>query len=272
MKKTALEAMPPLMILCGGQGTRLRDVTELLPKPMVPIGPQPIVWHIMKIYAAFGVRRFILCLGYKREAFIDYFLNFRARASDITISLGKTHEITYHNQYREEDWTVTLADTGENTMTGGRVLKAAKYLADADRDFFLTYGDAVADVNITDLLAFHRKKDRMITMTAIRPSGRFGELEFANDRVSGFAEKPPRDSGYVNGGFMVLKKEAVARYIPVTHDIFFEQTPIQDAVAEKQMSAFKHEGFWQCMDTFREHKLLNDLWDSGKAEWTRYWE
>ena len=271
MDKLYSSDMPPLMILCGGQGTRLRDVTELLPKPMVPIGSQPILWHIMKGYAAFGVKRFILCLGYKRESFIDYFLNFRARASDITVSLGGLNDIVYHGSSHEDDWVVTLADTGDSTMTGGRIARAAKYLTAEDNDFFLTYGDAVADVNIAELLRFHRSHQRMISLTAIQPSGRFGEIRFDGDMVDGFTEKPIRDKGYINGGFMVLKKEAVSRYIPNCDDAVFEQEPIQTAVQEQQMMAFKHDGFWQCMDTPREHKLLTDMWNGGRAEWTKYW-
>ncbi|MEL7089092.1 MAG: sugar phosphate nucleotidyltransferase, partial [Planctomycetota bacterium] len=168
-------AVPPAMILCGGQGTRLRDVTELLPKPMVPIGPQPIVWHIMKGYAAFGVRRFILCLGYKREAFIDYFLNYHARSTDITVRLGEQKDVEFHGSHGEIDWQVTLADTGDHTMTGGRIARASKYLREDDDTFFLTYGDALADIDFSDLLTFHRDAAKTLTISAVRPAGRFGE-------------------------------------------------------------------------------------------------
>ncbi len=263
--------MPPAMILCGGKGTRLRDISELLPKPMVPIGGQPIVWHIMRSYAAFGVRRFILCLGYKKEEFIDYFLNFHAHATDVTVRLGEHGQVTYHGNYPEEDWEVTLANTGEDTLTAGRVLQAGKYIKKTDRDFFLTYGDGVCDVPILDLLDFHRKQKKMITVTAVHPEGRFGEMQIQGNQVVGFAEKRARIEGYINGGFMVLNREFLSKYIPPDQDIFFEQAPMNDAVADGQMSVFCHEGFWQCMDTPREYQLLNDLWKSGNAPWTKYW-
>jgi glucose-1-phosphate cytidylyltransferase len=265
--------MPPLMILCGGKGTRLRDVTELLPKPMVPIGEQPIVWHIMRSYAAFGVRRFILCLGYKRDCFVDYFLNFHAYASDVTVQLGRRHGITYHDSAVEADWQVTLANTGIDTMTGGRVAIAAKHLRDTDSTFFLTYGDAVSDIDIAASLAFHRRSARMITVTAVHPEGRFGEMHLSGDgRVHGFEEKPARVEGYINGGFMVLEKAFVDRYLAADKDLFFEQAPMRRAMADNQMAAFPHEGFWQCMDTPREYQLLNDLWKGGAAPWTRRWQ
>ncbi len=263
--------MPPAMILCGGQGTRLRDVTELLPKPMVPVGPQPIVWHIMKTYAAFGVRRFILCLGYKRETFIDYFLNYHARATDITVKLGQKNQITYHGTSGEEDWEVTLADTGERTMTGGRIARAAKYLKDSDKDFFLTYGDAVADVNISALLDQHKVGGKMLTVTAVHPAGRFGEINIVNDDVVGFSEKPQTEDGFINGGFMVLKKDAVNQYLTLSNELTFEQEPVGNILADSEMQAYKHDGFWQCMDNAREHTLLNELWDRGNAPWTKNW-
>lgn len=263
--------MPPAMILCGGQGIRLRDVTELLPKPMVPVGPQPIVWHIMKTYAAFGIKRFILCLGYKRETFIDYFLNYHARATDITVKLGQKNQITYHGTSGEEDWEVTLADTGDRTMTGGRIARAAKYLKDSDEEFFLTYGDAVADVDISVLLKQHRLSGKMLTITAVHPAGRFGEMNIINGAVVRFAEKPQTEDGFINGGFMVMNKCAVNKYLSTASELIFEQKPVNAILADKEMQAYKHEGFWQCMDTPREHALLNELWDSGKAPWTKNW-
>lgn len=263
--------MPPLIILCGGKGTRLRDVTELLPKPMVPIGEQPIVWHIMRTYAAFGVRRFILCLGYKRDCFVDYFLNFRAYVSDVTLGLGRHGAITYHDHVIEDDWEVTLANTGIETMTGGRVAIASKHLLPDDAMFFLTYGDAVADIDIAASLAFHKKNGKLITVTVVHPEGRFGEMRLENGCVAGFEEKPPRIEGYINGGFMVLEKAFVSRYLATDKDLFFEQAPMRQAIADEQMAAFPHEGFWQCMDTPREYQLLNDLWKRGSAPWTKYW-
>lgn len=263
---------PPTIILCGGQGTRLRDVTELLPKPMVPIGPQPIVWHIMKGYAAFGVKRFILCLGYKREAFIDYFLNYHARATDITIRLGKKDDITFHNGHGEEDWEVTLADTGDRTMTGGRLARVEKYLKPEDSDFFLTYGDAVSDIDFSALLHFHQKSKKMLTVSAVHPAGRFGELGIdADGNVTGFHEKPQTEQGFINGGFMVAKREIVQRYLKLDASLIFEQEPMRSIQKDGEMAAYQHEQFWQCMDTAREHQLLNELWDSRKAPWTKVW-
>ncbi len=264
--------MPPVMILCGGKGTRLRDVTELLPKPMVPIGEQPIVWHIMRGYAAFGVRRFVLCLGYKHECFVDYFLNFHAYAADVTIRLGAHGAISYHDTTVESDWEVTLANTGIDTMTGGRVARASKYLKDSDETFFLTYGDGVADIDIAALLDTHRRSGKLITVSAVHPEGRFGEMRLDNGLVSGFAEKPARLDGYVSGGYMVLQKAFIERYLSTDKDLFFEQAPMLQAMSDGQMAAYAHEGFWQCMDTPREYQLLNDLWKTGKAPWTKHWK
>ncbi len=263
--------MPPAMILCGGQGTRLRDVTELLPKPMVPVGEQPIVWHIMKSYAAFGVSRFILCLGYKREEFIDYFLNYHARSSDITVRLGREHDITYHDRSGEENWEVTLADTGPDTMTGGRVRIASRYLHDFDEDFFLTYGDAVADIEVDKLLEFHRSNSRRLTISAVSPVGRFGELSLEGSVVRGFQEKPPGDDRSINGGFMVMDRSFISAYLPDGQDVFLEAEPMTKATAAGDVDAFRHQGFWQCMDTPREHQLLNDLWKKKQRPWTRHW-
>lgn len=262
---------PPAMILCGGQGTRIRDVSELLPKPMVPIGNQPIVWHIMKMYAAYGVNRFILCLGYKRESFIDYFLNYHARATDITVKLGNRNEITYHGSSGEEDWEVTLADTGEATMTGGRVARAAKYLHDHDDVFFLTYGDAVSDIDLAHLADVHRQSGKILTVTAVHPSGRFGEMKLDGDAVVGFHEKPQTEAGLINGGFMVADRDFPARYLRPAEDLVLEQGPMRTVVRDGQMNAYVHEGFWQCMDTMREYKRLNELWDTGHAPWTAEW-
>ncbi len=263
--------MPPAMILCGGQGTRLRDVTELLPKPMVPVGPQPIVWHIMKTYAAFGVNRFILCLGYKREAFTDYFLNYHARATDITVKLGRKQSVTYHGSHGEEDWEVTLADTGERSMTGCRVARAAKYLRESDEDFFLTYGDGVANVDIASVYDFHKAQSKEITVTAVHPAGRFGEMKLTGSEVVGFHEKPQTEEGFINGGYMAVKSSFVKKYLRDDASLIFEQQPMMAACRAGDMAAYKHLGFWQCMDTAREHDLLNDLWDRREAPWTEAW-
>ena len=263
--------MPPAMILCGGKGTRLRDITELLPKPMVPIGDYPIVWHIMHTFAAFGVNRFILCLGYKEEAFIDYFLNFRSRVSDFTITLGDDPKITYHTSCREAGWEITLAHTGVDTTTGGRVLKASAHLAPTDTCFFLTYGDGVADLDISRLYALHRRFGKLITVSAVHPEGRFGNLEMDGDDVVAFVEKADRIEGYINGGYMVVEREAVGRYLEGRPDQFFEQYPMRQAAIDRQMKVYRHESFWQCMDNPREYQMLNQLWNKGKAPWTTHW-
>lgn len=264
--------MPPVMILCGGQGSRLRDVTELLPKPMVPIGPQPILWHIMRGYAAFGIKRFILCLGYKREAFIDYFLNYHARTADFTVQLDKPGEVTFHGPHDQHDWQVTLADTGDKTMTGARIARASQYLRDDDEHFFLTYGDAVADIDFNALLHHHQSTRKTLTLSAVHPVGRFGELGIdAQGDVTGFHEKPEAEQGFINGGFMVAHKQQLISYLNDDPGLIFEADPMQCIQKDQQMAAYQHEGFWQCMDNPREHTLLNELWDAGDAPWTRSW-
>ena len=261
----------PVMILCGGKGTRLRDVTEVLPKPMVPIGTQPILWHIMKSYAAFGLKRFILCLGYKSEAFIDFFMNFHLRISDATINLGHEPEIRFYQDVEEADWQVTLAQTGIETKTGLRVARAARYLKDADRDFFLTYGDGLSDIDLAELYQAHKKSGKLLTVSAVHPPARFGEMLLDGDTVTEFVEKVSRGNGYINGGFMVMKRDFLSRYLSLERDEFLEQAPILRCVEDRQTNAFRHEGFWQCMDTPREFTMLNELWSEKKAPWTRYW-
>lgn len=264
--------MPPVVLLCGGQGTRLRDVAELVPKPMVQVGPHPIVWHIMKMYAAHGVKRFILCLGYKREVFIDYFMNYHARAADVTLRLGKVNDVVYHATQDAIDWEVTLADTGDRTMTGGRVARASKYLKPEDKEFFLTYGDAVSDVDISAALAFHRKNAKALTVTAVHPAGRFGEMHLDDaGQVLGFSEKPQTEQGFINGGFMVANREILDRYLNMDSGLVFEQEPMQAIQKDGEMSAYRHHGFWQCMDNAREYQLLNDLWDNGQRPWAKGW-
>ncbi len=263
--------MPPAIILCGGQGTRIRDVTETLPKPMVPVGSQPIIWHIMKSYSAFGVRRFILCLGYRRESIIDYFVNYRARAMDITIHLKRKDDIVFHGSHDEEDWEVTLADTGDNTMTGGRVARVAKYLRPGDEHCFLTYGDGLSNVDIAQLLAFHKEHGKAVTITAVHPASRFGEISLDAGRVTSFYEKSHTDMGIINGGFMVIHRRFIDNYLTTDASVVLEQIPMQRAVADGEARAFVHEDFWQCMDTFREYQLLNQLWDKGNAPWTKHW-
>jgi len=266
------EKMPAAMILCGGQGTRIRDLTDLVPKPMIQIGPRPMIWHIKKIYASFGVKHFILCLGYKREAFVDYFLNFREHNSDLTINLGGERDVTYHGDNGGEDWTVTLVDTGEAAMTGARIARAAKYLGDGSTDFFMTYGDAVANVDIAKLYRAHRAGGRALTVTAVHPVGRFGEMQIAGSEVTSFHEKPQTAEGFINGGFMVMTRDFVSRYLRDETDLILEQEPLMTACRDGQMLAWKHPGFWQCMDTAREYDQLNRQWAAGDAPWTEAWK
>ncbi len=270
-KRNLLVPDIPVMILCGGKGTRLRDVTEVLPKPMVPIGEQPILWHIMKCYAAFGVKRFILCLGYKSEAFIDYFLNYHIRNLDSTIRIGREPEVTIHGDAEDAGWEVTLARTGLESATGKRVAVASKYLKDTDEDFFLTYGDGLSDVNIADLYRHHRSSKKLLTVTAVHAPARFGELKIEKNEIFDFNEKTAVSAGYINGGFMVLNRDFLTRYLSPDRDEFLEQAPILTSIKDRQMNAFRHEGFWQCMDTPREFSLLNDLWNKKKTPWTRFW-
>ncbi len=255
-----------VVILCGGMGTRMRDRGELLPKPLAPIGDRPILWHLMKYFAHFGRREFVLCLGYLREAFIDFFLNYRYRNSDLTLELGRPETMRLHDRELQEDnWKVTLADTGLRTNTGGRLRRAARYL-DGDR-FFLTYGDGLADVDLDGLLEFHLQHGKLATVTAVHPAGRFGEIELAglNGLVAQFAEKPQTSAGYINGGFLVLERDFIEQY--VTEDCVLEADALARCARDGQLAAYCHEGFWQCMDTPREQQLLEDLWACDRAPW-----
>ncbi|MBR4676197.1 MAG: NTP transferase domain-containing protein [Victivallales bacterium] len=272
MKKQLDLSKVPCMILCGGKGTRLRDVSELLPKPMVSIGEQPIVWHIMKSYAAFGVRNFILCLGYKKEAFIDYFMNYHLRTADVTIKLGHEPELIFHGNTPESDWQVTLANTGLEAGTGARVKKASKYLSDKNKHFFLTYGDGVANVDIAALYAHHLKGGKLLTISAVHPEARFGGMLLDGNNVRGFEEKPPKADGYINGGYMVVDRDFIELYLNDDDTLFFERAPMEQCAKDGQMQVYKHEGYWQCMDNQREFLLLNKLWDGGNPPWTKYWK
>jgi glucose-1-phosphate cytidylyltransferase len=255
-----------VVILCGGKGTRLREETEYRPKPMVPIGNRPILWHIMKTYAAHGFKDFVLCLGYKGDLIKDFFRNYLWMTSDVTLRLGRKPDVKFHHHHDEEDWTVTLADTGEETMTAGRIAKIKPYIGD-DPDFFLTYGDGVGDIDIPGSLQFHRQHGKKLTVTAVHPPGRFGEMGIAeNGRVLQFNEKPQAAEGRINGGFFVCSR-AIFDYLHDSETIMFEQRPIQTMTAEGQVMAFPHDGFWQPMDTFSEFGLLNRLWSTGKAPW-----
>lgn len=254
------------VILCGGQGTRIRDVSDLIPKPMLPIGGKPILWHIMKRYAFHGVTDFVLCLGYKGWMIKDFFIQYHAMTSDVTIELGYEGQIHYHGPNEESGWRVTLADTGENTQTGGRLWSVRQYLEDCDV-FHLTYGDGVADVDLTALSTFHTEMEATASLTAVRPAGRFGELDFENGLATSFQEKPNVTGGHINGGFMVFHAKKIWDYLRPGADLNLETDVLPNVAKDRQLSVFEHDGFWQCMDTMREYKLLNDLWDRGEAPW-----
>jgi glucose-1-phosphate cytidylyltransferase len=254
------------VILCGGQGTRIREASELLPKPMLPIGGKPILWHIMKGFAAGGVKEFVLCLGYKGWLIKEFFINYQAMTADVTISLGRNGTLQLHSPPVEEDWVVTLAETGEDTMTGGRVAAIRRYV-EPDGTFLLTYGDGVSDVSIPELLAFHERHGKVATVTAVRPPGRFGEMRIEGGQVTQFNEKPQATEGFINGGFMVCDSRRIWDYVGANRQTVFEREPLQRLAAAGELQAYPHTGFWQPMDTPREYGLLNDLWASGKAPW-----
>ncbi len=250
-----------LVILAGGLGTRLSEETSSRPKPMVEIGGQPILWHIMKIYSAYGINDFIICLGYKGYYIREYFANYFLHMTDVTIDIGR-NAVEVHRS-RAEQWRVTLVDTGADTMTGGRVKRVREHIG--DETFCLTYGDGVADVNITELIAFHDKHGLDATVTAVRPPGRFGALDIDGDNVSGFVEKPLGDGSWINGGFFVLSPKCIDR---IADDrTTWEQEPLVGLARDGQLNAYRHEGFWQPMDTLRDKRYLDDLWESGKAKW-----
>ena len=251
-----------VVILCGGQGTRLRQETEFRPKPMVEVGGRPILWHIMKLYAWHGFNDFVLCLGYRGNMIREYFLNYHAMNSDFTINLGR-QQVQYHGNHEEQSFSVTLAETGEHTMTGGRVKRAGKYL-DGDL-FLLTYGDGIADVDIRQTVEFHRAHGKLATVTVVRPQSRFGAVHVGKDGVvEAFAEKP-QSEGWVNAGFFVFNRR-VLEYLR-GDDCFLEREPLERLAKEGELVAFHHTGFFQAMDTFREFRQLNELWDSGEAPW-----
>lgn len=255
------------VILCGGKGTRLREETEYRPKPMVPIGNRPILWHIMKIYAAYGFNEFILCLGYKGDMIKDYFRNYLWMTSNVTLQLGRKPHVQFHNHHDEEDWKVTLVDTGEDTLTAGRIQRIKPFIEN-DSEFFLTYGDGVGDVNIPASLEFHRKHGKVLTLSAVRPPGRFGELGLSPEgQVLQFNEKPQVTEGRINGGFLVASTKLFDYLGNDADHTMFEQQPILSVAQKGQLMAFPHDGFWQPMDTFSEYMLLNRMWTEGKAPW-----
>ena len=256
-----------VMILCGGQGTRLREETEYRPKPLVDVGGRPILWHIMKTYAHYGFNDFVLCLGYKGELIKDYFLNYEAMNNDFTINLGSKNEITYHGAHQEQNFKVTLADTGLDSMTGGRVRRAAQFI-DSDT-FLLTYGDGLADVDISKLMAFHQSHGKLATLTSVQPLSRYGVLDLSrNHMVRKFTEKPQAE-GWINAGYFVLNRK-VFDLIPNDASIL-EQGPLTELANQGQLMAYRHPGFFYAMDTYREYLALNEIWKTGKAPW-KVWQ
>lgn len=251
-------------ILAGGLGTRLQEETIVRPKPMVEVGGRPILWHIMKHYAHFTHKEFVIALGYKGEMIKDYFLNYRARASNVTVSLADGSVTVGDGS--SEDWTVHLLDTGLDSMTGGRVRRVLKHIG--SETVMMTYGDGVADVDLGALLAFHRRQGRLATVTAVRPPARFGAITLDGDAVARFQEKPQLGEGWINGGYFVLEP-AVVDYIAGDESVF-EREPLERLAHDRQLAAFRHEGFWQGMDTLRDVRLLESLWSAGAAPW-RTW-
>jgi glucose-1-phosphate cytidylyltransferase len=251
-----------VVILCGGLGTRLREETEFRPKPLVTIGQRPILWHIMKLYAHHGFSQFVLALGYRGHMIKEYFLNYEAMNNDFTIGLGRRNRIEYHDSHGEQDFLVTLAETGADSMTGGRVLRARRYV-EGDT-FMVTYGDGVADVDIGRLLCFHREHGKLATVTAVQPTSRFGILDLEGDRVKSFAEKPKLE-GWSSAGFFVFERP-VFDYIS-GDDCILERAPLEQLALEGQLMVYRHGGFFYAMDTYREYDALNAMWARGNAPW-----
>lgn len=254
-----------VIILCGGMGTRLREETEYKPKPMVEVGGRPILWHIMKLYSYYGFKEFVLALGYKGDIIRDYFLNYHYYNNDFTVHLGNGKEIEVYGNHRESDWKVTLVETGLHSMTGHRVKQCGKYIT--EEACLLTYGDAVSNVNISELVAFHQSHGRVGTVTGVFPPSRFGDLKVDGDRVAAFKEKARviSDNKIINGGFFVFNREFFET-IPPDPNCDLEKIPLENLTLQDQLRVFRHEGFWQCMDTYRDNLLLNQLWKE-KPEW-----
>ncbi len=250
------------VILAGGLGTRISEETHLRPKPMVEVGGKPILWNIMKMYSAHDVNEFVICCGYKGYIIKEYFANYFLHMSDVTFCMANNRMEVHHKH--AEPWRVTLVDTGDDTMTGGRLKRVADYVRD-EQSFCFTYGDGVSDLDIAASIRFHRSHGKLATITAVQPPGRYGALQMAGESVSGFTEKPRGDGGLINGGFFVLSPRCLER---ITDDsTAWEVGPMSGLAAEGQLMAFEHAGFWQPMDTLREKNLLEDLWSSGRAPW-----
>lgn len=252
-----------VVILAGGFGTRISEESHLKPKPMIEIGEQPILWHIMKHYSAYGFHEFIICGGYKQHIIKQYFADYYLYKSDVTFDFANGNHMQIHDN-GAEPWKVTIVDTGYATMTGGRIKRIQKYVG--EETFMMTYGDGLSDVSVDKLAEFHKQNRKIATITAVQPGGRFGALDIDGaDQIHGFAEKKKEDGGWINAGFMVLNPE-IFDYIKDDSTVF-EKEPLERCAAEGQLMAYRHEGFWQCMDTMRDKKQLEDLWNSGQAPW-----
>jgi glucose-1-phosphate cytidylyltransferase len=251
------------VILAGGLGTRISEESHLKPKPMIEIGGKPLLWHIMKIYAAYGLNDFVVCLGYKGYQIKEYFANYFLHMSDVTFDTGN-NEMVVHKK-SSESWRVTLIDTGEHTMTGGRLKRVASYLD--DENFCFTYGDGVGDIDIRKLIDFHRNEKTLATVTVVQPPGRFGSTTLDGDRIHSFEEKPPGDGGWVSGGFFVLSPKVIDEI--ADDQTVWERGPMEGLAADGQLSAYRHRGFWQPMDTLRDRQRLEELWATGKAPWAK---
>lgn len=253
-----------VVILCGGAGTRLREETEFRPKPMVNIGPYPILWHIMKYYSQFGFKEFVLALGYKGDMIKNFFCHYELMNNDVTIELGQPEKTCIHYAHDEAGWKITLADTGEKSLKGARLKKVEKYIT--GDTFMMTYGDGIADVNIGKLLAFHKAHGKMATVTGINIASRFGELKIDGDSVETFSEKPQDGKGFINGGFFVFNRK-ILDYLTTDDLCDLEVGPLEQAAKEGQLMVYKHKGFWACMDTLRDMEYLNKIWNDGRARW-----
>jgi glucose-1-phosphate cytidylyltransferase len=253
------------VILCGGQGTRIRDVSDNIPKPMISIGNYPILWHIMNTYSNAQYYDFILCLGHQGSVIKDFFINYRLHASNFTIPLGKPNAIKIHSVQSEDQWSVSLIETGLNTMTGGRLKRIEPFVNNED-NFMLTYGDGVGNINIQNLIKFHMSHGKTMTVTGVRPPGRFGELTIERDQIIGFNEKPQTSSGRISGGFFVCNKN-IFNYLNDDEDLILEKEPLKELARAGELMVFRHDGFWHPMDTYRDYKFLNELWDAGDAPW-----
>jgi len=259
-----------VVILCGGQGTRIRGVTDDLPKPMIPIGGYPILWHIMRGYAVHGFKDFVLCLGYKSHVIKDFFLNYQTRIGDFTIDFAHGAEIALEAKRPDIDWRVTLAETGRDTLTGSRIKRIERYIG-SDDCFMLTYGDGVSDIDLNALVAFHRERKPLVTVSGVRPPGRFGELEHdAGGRLTEFNEKPQTTAGRISGGFFVCDRRLFDHFEAGREDQVLESDSLPRLAREGQVAMYAHDGFWQCMDTSRDYSLLNDMYERGRAPWVTW--